>query len=563
MLNFIDYLKQQSSYAPYSHEFLLNLTKLFQLSNVRELTEDNESLSERACKGQLNDYVTSNTLLFDSTPSETMTPEEASGLHPYPDEHLRRTNPKRYDAREDWYESNNEHGDDSPVSNRYDNAIPISVGASLKFSWDTTTDFHVGDKVAFAHAAGDLEGLLYTAVGKITSLDTKLGIATVSGYYVNSSNKLIRLYDIQLPTAKVYLLTPSAGVKSSFNVPASILRQRVEELDWEIEKQAEAENTNVRFGSTSVVSFLQQLQIRYSTNEELSKKKYSDLVGEMIIFRNRDVNSNEEVSKGHVLGVDGGNLVVRKLADQNIGISTVVPSAIMFIDQYVSPRDVIAIDYSSKAASIKFAAESFDHYKSRNNEMFRRRFRGRGQSGGNIFWSSDRAQSERFNALLKIGDLQDKTILDVGCGYGDLYQFLLDKGIRVASYTGYDIVPEILEIAKQKHPEVVFKQIDITKDGVDEKFDYVFGSGIFAIESDNWTAYMLEMVEKMFDLCNNGVGVNYLSNKTALKSNELHYSSPEETILDIKKKIIGHSISALDDYLFDDYTIFIYRKEKG
>jgi hypothetical protein len=69
---------------------------------------------------------------FDATPSDTMTPEEQLSLQPIDPQ--RRTNPKRYDTRQDWYTSDNEFLHDSPVTNRYDNPQPVSAG--LKLSWD-------------------------------------------------------------------------------------------------------------------------------------------------------------------------------------------------------------------------------------------------------------------------------------------------------------------------------------------------------------------------------------------------------------------------------------------
>jgi len=75
--------------------------------------------------------------LFDSTPSEEMTPEERHNLNPIPDEKLKRTNPKRYDKRHDIYDGPNESGHDSDIGNRYDNTIGLA--SSLKeIDWEIT-----------------------------------------------------------------------------------------------------------------------------------------------------------------------------------------------------------------------------------------------------------------------------------------------------------------------------------------------------------------------------------------------------------------------------------------
>jgi uncharacterized protein YozE (UPF0346 family) len=74
------------------------------------------------------EVVTASQTLFDATPSEETVPEERTFVNPLLDQKLRRTNPKRYDQRADWYTSNNEQGHDSPIENRYDDAPALTAG---------------------------------------------------------------------------------------------------------------------------------------------------------------------------------------------------------------------------------------------------------------------------------------------------------------------------------------------------------------------------------------------------------------------------------------------------
>lgn len=73
---------------------------------------------------------------FDSTPSQEQTPEERLSLNPIPDLTLRRTNPKRYDKRHDWYTYYTEHVTDSPTSNRYDNSIELTSALESRNALD-------------------------------------------------------------------------------------------------------------------------------------------------------------------------------------------------------------------------------------------------------------------------------------------------------------------------------------------------------------------------------------------------------------------------------------------
>jgi hypothetical protein len=72
--------------------------------------------------------VTASETYFDSTPPQEMEPEDRTFVNPMDDKKLRRTNPKRYDPRADWYTGNNMEGHDSPVENRYDDAPSLTAG---------------------------------------------------------------------------------------------------------------------------------------------------------------------------------------------------------------------------------------------------------------------------------------------------------------------------------------------------------------------------------------------------------------------------------------------------
>ena len=77
-----------------------------------------------------------------------------------------------------------------------------------------------------------------------------------------------------------------------------------------------------------------------------------------------------------------------------------------------------------------------------------------------VNWT-EKGQRLRFETLLSFNDSIDGSkILDYGCGKGDFYQFLKERGISV-SYTGFDINENLIALANQKFPECSFKIFDI------------------------------------------------------------------------------------------------------
>src|SRR5438445_308069 len=85
---------------------------------------------------------------------------------------------------------------------------------------------------------------------------------------------------------------------------------------------------------------------------------------------------------------------------------------------------------------------------------------------------SSEGQRFRFGKLMEIADLQDRRILDLGCGIGAFYPYLIAKFGHV-DYTGIDIVPDVIDFASKKYPGARFLCRDLLTDNLSETFDYV------------------------------------------------------------------------------------------
>ncbi len=79
-------------------------------------------------------------------------------------------------------------------------------------------------------------------------------------------------------------------------------------------------------------------------------------------------------------------------------------------------------------------------------------------------WGNIEQQEYRFKNILNATDFNKKNILDIGCGFGDLYDFLKNSQIKIQSYTGWDINENLLEKANNRGDEIVKYEIsDISK----------------------------------------------------------------------------------------------------
>ena len=120
---------------------------------------------------------------------------------------------------------------------------------------------------------------------------------------------------------------------------------------------------------------------------------------------------------------------------------------------------------------------------------------GRNNSMG-VHWSAYSTQQLRFQILSQIGDLNGKSVLDVGCGVGDFYGYLNRKNLNF-EYLGIDITPEMIIEAKKKYPDGSFELAEVSD--IDTKFDYVFGSGVFTHRIDDYQKKYFDMIREMFE----------------------------------------------------------------
>jgi trans-aconitate methyltransferase len=121
-----------------------------------------------------------------------------------------------------------------------------------------------------------------------------------------------------------------------------------------------------------------------------------------------------------------------------------------------------------------------------------------------VDWQSAAAQRARFAAVLAVGDLDGATLLDAGCGLGDFYGYLRERGIA-ARYTGCDLSTPHVEAARTAHPEARFVAADVREILAGERFDYVLGCGLLHLRVPRWNRWAWSIVRAMYDGCLRGV----------------------------------------------------------
>lgn len=120
---------------------------------------------------------------------------------------------------------------------------------------------------------------------------------------------------------------------------------------------------------------------------------------------------------------------------------------------------------------------------------------------------------ENFEQMCKIGEYTDTplshhSVLDVGCGTGDFYEYL--QQFEDVDYTGIDVFDGGIKKAAQKFPGAKFITEDFLTADLD-KYDFIFSSGALTtkLHSDNYEI-LFEWVKKMWSLTKVGMVFNVL-----------------------------------------------------
>lgn len=179
-----------------------------------------------------------------------------------------------------------------------------------------------------------------------------------------------------------------------------------------------------------------------------------------------------------------------------------------------------------------------------------------------VSWGSKQSQKIRFEILSEVGELKNRSVLDLGCGFGDFYGYLTKKRkIRLKKYLGIDIHPEMIKRAREKYPEAKFEVRDLLfKAPSKQSFDYVVESGIFNLKIPNWHKFTYKTLAKMYKISKIGVGANFLNIFSPFEKDRNSYYADPCKILKFVCTYLTHKIILRQNYKPNDFTIFFYKK---
>ena len=184
-----------------------------------------------------------------------------------------------------------------------------------------------------------------------------------------------------------------------------------------------------------------------------------------------------------------------------------------------------------------------------------------------VDWKDQTSQYLRFEQLLKVlipTSSSESTIKlnDLGCGYAELYDYLMKYLSIPFEYHGYDISKPCIEYL-QSQKKIENKHFHLIEDANDLKLaDYTVASGIFNVKMDeteeDWLNYILKTIKVIDEKSIKGFSFNCLTSYSDAhkKRPDLYYADPLY-LFDYIKKNIAQNIVLYHDYGMYDFTIVV------
>jgi ubiquinone/menaquinone biosynthesis C-methylase UbiE len=183
-----------------------------------------------------------------------------------------------------------------------------------------------------------------------------------------------------------------------------------------------------------------------------------------------------------------------------------------------------------------------------------------GDSPLSLGWGLKDRREIRFRVLMEPWDLKDATVLDLGCGFGDLLGFMQSSGLNV-NYTGFDSSYKALEIARVKNPTGRYELIDLTNlEDEDRNFDFVFASGIFNDKRSDSSDFARNVLRQTYRLAKKGFSMNFLSTSANVRYERSEYTAPSEIARICEESSMRFQINHF--YMPFEFTVHVSKRQK-
>ena len=158
-----------------------------------------------------------------------------------------------------------------------------------------------------------------------------------------------------------------------------------------------------------------------------------------------------------------------------------------------------------------------------------------GRDPKTLGWDTLDNQYKRFSTAYRFLPMSFESIVDIGCGLADFYEFINLKGNKV-EYSGIDINPDLLAESKKRFPKNQYYCTNIIKDDVSHissQWGVMFGVLNFRFSEFDNVSYAKQMIKNAFSLVTEGLIVDMLSSHICndyKKEDFVYYYEPSQML---------------------------------
>jgi len=176
---------------------------------------------------------------------------------------------------------------------------------------------------------------------------------------------------------------------------------------------------------------------------------------------------------------------------------------------------------------------------------YKKTFKKYGPSMKGVGWSKKNKSKKRYKTLLKVLEFSDNkkkiSILDVGCGYGELIKHL-PKNLNY-KYMGIDIVEEMIIYAQNNFQDqnIKFSTMNVSK--ISKNYDFIVCNGILTLKNNltekQMQEFMIKCISIFYKFSKIGFSFNLMSEIVDYKSKMLFYPKMQFLLKFFKRKKIS------------------------
>lgn len=180
-----------------------------------------------------------------------------------------------------------------------------------------------------------------------------------------------------------------------------------------------------------------------------------------------------------------------------------------------------------------------------------------GESPKSLQWNNYASAAIRYRQIVADLDLDGKSILDIGCGMGDILPYIYSKAPNF-EYLGVDRNEDFINIAKKRYEGHNFRVFDPFKENLGQTFDVVILCGAMNANKPNWLENRKQKIHQIYSLADKAVAFNMAGALQPIKSQSRVAYADVQEIVEFCANLTPRLI-VKTHYHPKDFTVLIFK----